>query len=40
MDWTMVKTRAYTHSTWSDVRGESEQQIAENIRAADSTLTL
>lgn len=39
IDWTMVKTRGHTQATWSDVRGESEQQIAENIRAADSTLT-
>ncbi len=39
IDWTMVKTRGHTQATWSDVRGEYEGQIAENIRAADSTLT-
>ena len=39
VDWVMVKTRGHTPSTWSDVRGEYEQQIAEHIRAADNTLT-
>ena len=39
IDWTMVKTRGHTQSTWSDVRGEYEEQIAENIRAEDNTLT-
>lgn len=39
VDWLMVKTRGHTESTWSDVRGEHEQKIAENISAAESTFT-
>ncbi|QLH83814.1 hypothetical protein [Halosimplex pelagicum] len=40
LDWTMVKTRGHTEATWSEVRGEAEQQIAENIHAAEITLSL
>lgn len=38
LDWTMVKTRGHTQSTWSDVRDEHEQQVAKNIDAAERTL--
>jgi len=39
IDWVMTKTRGHTQATWSDVRDECESQIAENINAADTTLT-
>lgn len=39
VDWVMTKTRGHTQATWSDVRDEHESQIAENISAADTTLT-